>query len=215
MKKNRLCVLFCLVLCSLFESDVCAANWYQVRWVDDGDTIVLNDGRRVRYIGINAPEVEHEDQRAEPFGNEAKRFNTSLVFQKKVRVEVDKERFDQFARLLGYVFLQDGSFVNSMILSNGYAYFLYRQPNIKYKSILLKSQRKAMSLKKGIWNHWREKNATYIGSRRSKRFHLPTCTLGKRVKPKNRVLFLKKWDAFWEGYAPAKRCLPKFEIPKN
>jgi len=44
-----------------------AEQWVRVRWVDDGDTIVLIDDRRVRYIGINAPEIEHGDQPADPF----------------------------------------------------------------------------------------------------------------------------------------------------
>ena len=191
------------------------AEWNQVKWVVDGDTVVLVDGQKVRYIGINAPEVAHNDQTAEPYGEAAKRFNALLVNRKKVRLELDKERFDRFHRLLAYVFLENGTFVNAEIISNGYAYLLKKRPNLKYDSILLQSQRSAMSAKKGIWQNWKENKNTVIGNKNSHRFHLPTCPFGKQIKPQNRVVYRKKWDAFWDGYAPAKRCMPVFEIPGN
>ncbi|MDX2498082.1 MAG: thermonuclease family protein, partial [Desulfobacterales bacterium] len=67
-------------------------KWISVKWVSDGDTIVLGDGRHVRYIGINAPEIAHDNQKAEAFGYTAKKYNQSLVRSKKVRLEVDKEK---------------------------------------------------------------------------------------------------------------------------
>ncbi|MBW2100873.1 MAG: thermonuclease family protein, partial [Deltaproteobacteria bacterium] len=54
-------------------------KWYKVKWVDDGDTIVLMDGRHVRYIGINSPEIEHKDQKAEAYGYEANKFNKTMM----------------------------------------------------------------------------------------------------------------------------------------
>ena len=47
--------------------------------VSHGDTVVFKDGRHVRYIGMNAPETAHDNQKAGPFGYEAKKFNESLV----------------------------------------------------------------------------------------------------------------------------------------
>jgi len=84
----------------------------RVRWVDDGDTIVLIDDRRVRYIGINAPEIEHGDQPADPFGYEARELNRRLVFRKKVRLEYENQKTDRHGRVLAYVFLSRGTFVN-------------------------------------------------------------------------------------------------------
>ena len=60
-----------------------AQTWYTVKWVNDGDTIVLANGWRVRYIGINAPEIDHENQKAQPFGYEARSFNNKLVLSQK------------------------------------------------------------------------------------------------------------------------------------
>jgi micrococcal nuclease len=211
--KHCIIIIFTCLLFILFRQTNWAAEWNEVKWVVDGDTVVLVDGRKVRYIGINAPEVAHDNQVVEPYGEAAKRFNALLVNRKKVRLEFDKERFDRYQRLLVYVFLENATFVNAEILSNGYAYLLKKRPNLKYDKILLQSQRSAMSAKKGIWQNWKEHKTTVIGNKNSYRFHLPTCPFGKRIKPKNRIVFRKKWDAYWEGYAPGKQCMPVFEIP--
>jgi micrococcal nuclease len=178
--------------------------------VQDGDTVVLEDDTHVRYIGMNAPEIEHEDRRAEPFGNKAKSFNKKLVYRQTVRLEFDREQHDQYRRLLAYVFLKDGTFVNAKLVSRGYAFYLFRSPNLKYGSILHKSQQDAMSAGWGIWQNWREQSAHYFGNKRSRRFHLPSCPFAKKISVRNRIVFSKKWDAFWTGYAPAKKCVTQW-----
>ena len=214
MKRFITIILVCLFLL-LVQQTGRTAGWNQVKWVVDGDTLILVDGQKVRYIGINAPELAHDDHSAEPYGEASRRFNALLVNRKKVRLEFDKERFDRYKRLLAYVFLKNDTFVNAEILSNGFAYLLRHRPNLKYDSILLQSQRHAMSAKKGIWQNWKKNKYKVIGNKNSYRFHLPACPYGKRIKPRNRIVFQKKWDAYWEGYAPAKRCQPVFEIPGN
>lgn len=214
MKQRIALKVFCLIFV-LFQQTGSADTWHQVKWVVDGDTVVLSNDRKVRYIGINAPELAHDGHKAEPYGEASKRFNASLVRHNKVRLEFDKERNDQYERLLAYVFLKDGTFVNTEILLNGYAFLLYHPPNIKHHPAMLQSQRAAMSARKGIWQNWKERKKNYVANKRSRRFHLPTCPFGKRIKPRNRVVFHKQWEAFGEGYAPAKRCIPVFEIPKN
>ncbi len=207
-------IVYICLLIGLLPQACSADSDHRVKWVVDGDTIVLADGTKVRYIGINAPEVAHEDQAAEPYAEEAKRFNAGLLKHKKVRLELDVQPNDRFERRLAYIFLKDGTFVNAEMLSQGYAYLLYIRPNVKYHDILLAAQQAAMSGKRGIWQNWREQKATYIGNKRSRRFHLPTCSSGKRIKPQNRTVFKKKWDAYWEGYAPGSRCMPVFTIPR-
>jgi len=100
-----------------------ATEWVSVKWVDDGDTILLTDGRRVRYIGINAPEVAHAKygQSAEPFGKKAFEANKALVYGKKVRLEFDREAKDHYGRLLAYVYLEDGRCVNFELINAGWA----------------------------------------------------------------------------------------------
>ena len=182
-------------------------QWIRVKWVSDGDTIVLADGRHVRYIGINAPEIAHDNCKAEPFGYAAKKYNQYLVGSKKVRLEFDKERHDRYGRLLAYIFLADGTFVNKTMIEKGYAYVLPRNPNVKYERLLLQSQRDAMSKNRGMWQNWKEKEGEYVGNKFSRRFHSKTCLYGKKIKKRNRIIFKRKWDAFWSGFAPGKRCL--------
>jgi endonuclease YncB( thermonuclease family) len=203
-------IVWCSYLIGGGGQEVSADTCYRVRWVDDGDTIVLQQGRRVRYIGVNAPEIQHKDQQAQPLGYKAKAFNKKLVYQKSVWLEFDHEKQDQYGRTLAYVFLKDGTFVNAAMVVEGYAFYLYRRPNMNYNSMLLKSQRGAMRANKGIWRNWREQKATYVGNKRSKRFHLPSCSFAKKIKSGNRVLFSKKWNAFWAGYAPAKGCIKEY-----
>ena len=184
-----------------------AQEWFKVKRVNDGDTIVLTDGRHVRYIGINTPEIDHGSQKAEPYGYKAKNYSKKMVLSKMIRLEFDKERYDQYGRLLAYIFLKDGKFVNKAMIEQGYAYFLPRRPNVRYNKVLLQSQRNAMSAKRGIWRNWKEKESGYLGSRRSKRFHYKTCPFGKRIGKTNKIFFSSKWDAFWAGFAPCKRCM--------
>ena len=200
----------CLILLSvlLIGAAPVKHQWIRVKWVSDGDTIVLSDDRHVRYIGINAPEIAHDNQKTEAFGYAAKQYNQSLVLSKKVRLEFDKETHDRYGRLLAYIFLADGTFINKKMIEKGYAYVLHLRPNLKYDGVLLKAQRDAMSAKKGMWRNLNDKeHKVYVGSKRSKRFHLKTCSYGKRIKRKNRVLFTKKWDAFWNGFSPCKQCM--------
>lgn len=189
-----------------------ADTWVTVRWVDDGDTVVLSDDRRVRYIGINAPEIAHGTQKAEPYGNAAKNFNKQLVYKKKVRLQHGSERIDRHGRHLAYVFLGNRLFVNRELIRQGYAYYLPQKKQMRYAKELLRVQREAMSARRGIWKSRQERGRYrgYIGNRSSKRFHLRTCLFGKQIAKKNRIFFSTRWEAFWEGYAPGKKCLKAY-----
>ena len=211
MKVKIRFAIFVVFLLALFglHGVVSAASFHLVRWVDDGDTIVLADGRRVRYTGINAPEVAHEDRLAERYGHEARDFNQGLVLKKKVRLEFDREKYDQYGRLLAYVFLQDNTFVNAELIKGGYAYHVFRRPNTKYDSLLLKFQREAMAKRLGMWEKFPDQEGPFLGNRHSRRFHIIVCPFGKTTSPKHRIIFKTKYKAFWAGYSPCKRCFSR------
>jgi micrococcal nuclease len=199
-----------VVLACVFQAS--ADDYISVRRVYDGDTILLENGMHVRYIGINAPEIAHQDKPGEPFGPEALAFNEKIVLSGPVRIQGDQEASDQYSRRLAYVFLQDGTFVNREIVRKGLAYVLYKPLNATYDAELLKSQQEAMKAGKGMWKNWKEKPSVYIGNKKSRRFHLKTCALGQRTSKQNRIQFDRKWDAFWEGYAPCKKCMVRGPI---
>jgi len=127
----------------------------QVVTVTDGDTIwvcCLNDQReKVRYIGIDAPETQHPIKGVQEYGHEAKAANRKLVDGKTVRLEFDVGRRDKYGRLLAYVYLEDGTFVNAWLVEQGYAQVMTVPPNVKYQGLFLKLQREARDSKRGLW----------------------------------------------------------------
>ena len=187
-----------------------ADSWVRARWVADGDTIVLRDGRHVRYIGIDAPEIAHKNRRAEPMGEEARALNRRLVEGWKLRLDYDREKKDRYGRTLAYVYRSDGLFINADMLEQGCAHVLYRFPNISKHSILLSAQRLAMEHGRGIWQRVSKDSGrprAYLANRRSKRFHAHDCPMAKSISEKNRVWLENQWAGFWSGYAPARQCI--------
>jgi micrococcal nuclease len=191
-----------------------AAELTTVRRVTDGDTVELIDGRAVRYIGVNTPEIDHKAKTADPFGLEARAFNADLVAGKVVRLEFDLEHQDGYGRTLAYVFLPDGSMVNERLLQAGLAYCLYKAPNTRYEQRLLAVQRRAMQEGRGMWRNWHEKEARYTGNANTRRFHHQGCSEARRLSARNRVFFKSRWDAFQAGYAPSRECLPQGHVPR-
>ncbi|MCP4691842.1 MAG: thermonuclease family protein [Desulfobacterales bacterium] len=209
MKIRWACFVQLAFVLSLFSTGVAGAGeLFKVKWVNDGDTIVLSDGRSVRYLGVDAPEIDHENNKAEPYGYKARRLNRDMVLGKSVRLEFDKEKFDRFGRLLAHVHLEDGTFVNGKMIEHGCATFLFKRPNIKRRDALLALQRKAIREGKGLWSTLADpEGKMYIGNKNSRRFHSETCEFGRKTGKKNRVLFYSKRDAFYEGFSPCGKCL--------
>jgi micrococcal nuclease len=180
-----------------------------VRQVYDGDTMALSTGEHVRYIGVDAPEIDHQGDKSDFLAHEARQLNAKLVQGKPVRLELDLERNDRHGRLLAYVFLENGDMVNELLVRKGLARVLPKPPNLKYSSLLLDSQRRAMAERIGLWQKDPEKpERYYIGNSDSYRFHRPSCPLGKNISGRHRVLFESAYKACWEGYSPCRQCKP-------
>lgn len=148
MKRLIYQVLICLLLIIPLA---CQSNYHLVTRVIDGDTIVLENGTRVRYIGIDTPETKHPRKGVEYFGKEASEANKELVEGKKVRLEYDVQRTDKYDRTLAYVYLTDGTFVNAWLVENGFARVSTYPPNVKYQEQFLELDRKAREEHKGLW----------------------------------------------------------------
>jgi len=122
----------------------------RVTAVVDGDTIsVLISGfyeRRVRYIGIDAPEM-----RRDCFAPEATAFNRQLVLGKDVALERDVSDTDRFGRLLRYVYLPTGEMVNELLVRGGYAVARSYPPDTKYKARFEAAERQAQQANAGLW----------------------------------------------------------------
>ena len=130
----------------------------RVVWVVDGDTIHVRIGKRlekVRYIGVNAPEIPHDERGWKEGGEQASLVNRGLMFGRTVRLELDVAHRDGWARLLAYVFVQGQRkelFANAEIVRRGYAQVMSIPPNVKYQALFLKLQRKAREAGRGLWS---------------------------------------------------------------
>ena len=184
-----------------------AYQWLRTAHVLDGDTLILEDGRHLRFLGINAPEIPHKDKPGEMFGYDSKRFAKNIIASKKIRLEFDHERQDRYGRTLGYLFTEDGAFINEEMIRNGWAFYLPARRSLKHHSRLLAAQRLAMDSTLGIWRVWKEKTEPVAGNKRSKRFHLLSCSFGKKISRANRIDFTEPQSAFYSGYAPCRKCM--------
>lgn len=119
--------------------------------VIDGDTIEVQTGERIRYIGINTPEIKHRDKRIRCLAQEAKKINESLVLHKTVQLKKDVSEIDKFGRLLRYVYI-DNLFVNEYLVRKGYAYASSFPPDVMYESLFHEAQKDAQENQEGLWS---------------------------------------------------------------
>jgi micrococcal nuclease len=120
--------------------------------VIDGDTIEIEGGQTVRYIGIDTPE------KGEYFFEEATAKNSELVLGKEVRLEKDVSETDQYGRLLRYVYVGD-LFVNAELVRLGYAREAYYPPDTMHSDEFLRLEKYAADSDLGLYN---EPKDTYV-----------------------------------------------------
>jgi micrococcal nuclease len=118
--------------------------------VVDGDTIVIEGGQAVRYIGMDTPETKHPTKSVQCFGVEASERNKELVEGKQVRLEKDVSETDKYGRLLRYVYVGD-EMINEKLVQEGYATAVSYPPDVKYQDKLRTAEREARTSKAGLW----------------------------------------------------------------
>lgn len=130
---------------SQFSTDVS-----KVARVIDGDTVKLESGETVRYIGIDTPETVDPRRGVGCFGKEASVKNKELVLGKEVRLAKDVSETDKYGRLLRYVSVGD-TFVNEYLVREGYARASSYPPDVKYQNLFRDAEREAREAKRGLW----------------------------------------------------------------
>ena len=122
--------------------------WAQVTTVVDGDTIHVEiDGEhyRVRLIGIDTPEWDQ-------YGYErATAVTEELCGGQSVRLVKDVSETDRYGRLLRYVYLEDGTFVNAEIVRRGYATAVTFPTDVRHVELLRRMAREAREAERGLW----------------------------------------------------------------
>ena len=159
-KKIHLSLLLLFLISSSFHQLNSNAGkkykYYPVIRIVDGDTFWIDDGSekglKIRLIGIDTPESRNSGNKVKAYyGAEASEYLSRLISGKKVRLEYDVDRIDQYGRTLAYVYLEDETFVNADLLKNGYAMVMTVPPNVKHVDEFLKLSQKARRQGKGLW----------------------------------------------------------------
>ena len=148
-----LAVMFALFLMTVTPVPLRAADSGTCIRAVDGDTLVvdLNGTReKVRLIGVDTPETVHPSKPVQHFGKEASAFTKWMAAGKKVRLEYDGQKRDRYGRLLAYVYLQDGTFLNAEIIRQGYGFAYTRFP-FKYMDQFRQHEKEAREASRGLW----------------------------------------------------------------
>lgn len=106
----------------------------------------------MRLIGVDTPETAHPEKPVEFFGLEASEFTRRMVEGKEVCLEFDWRIKDKYGRLLAYVYLEDGTFINSEIIKQGYGYAYTRYP-FKYMDEFRNYEKEARKNGIGLWKY--------------------------------------------------------------
>ena len=162
----RKCALALLILffCAL-PTVLASSEVFTVSHVSDGDTLTLEDGRKVRLIGVDTPEMSDESRNrrnavrfhlnantVHNFAWKARQFVLDQVQGKKVRLEYDRQREDKYGRTLAYVYREpDDFFLNAELVRQGYG-FDYRAFPFRYSDDFYRYEQEARDKKKGLWD---------------------------------------------------------------
>lgn len=123
----------------------------KVTRVIDGDTIEIESGERLRYIGIDTPEEFDERKPVQCFAKEAAEANRNLVEGKNIIFYKDISDRDRYGRRLGYVYLEDGTFVNLELVRQGFAFSYPYPPDISKAGAFQAAQEQARKNNLGLW----------------------------------------------------------------
>ncbi|MFN2348440.1 MAG: thermonuclease family protein [Thioalkalivibrio sp.] len=128
----------------------------RVEFVYDGDTVRLQDGRRVRLISLDTPEFNHRNDalEPEPFAEEARQALTELLAAhgNRVRLVHDREREDRYQRSLAHLFTPDGQSITALMLARGLGMRLTIPPNDWNIDCYQDAERFAGNAELGIWS---------------------------------------------------------------
>ena len=125
-----------------------------VDYINDGDTITLRNGKRVRFIGINTPEINYRYlAQSEPYALQAKALVEKYVrIGDPVHLVFDQIKHDKYGRILAYVYTKTGRNLSALQLQNGFAKQWVIDKNDRFWQCLQRSEEQARSAKKGIWS---------------------------------------------------------------
>lgn len=150
---------------ALLAGGAAADEQARVRVVTDGDSLTLEDGRDIRLLGINAPELGHHERPVEPLGEAARQRLAELVEGRLVQLRYGPERYDRYRRTLAHVHLPGVGSVEKALVQEGMAFAIVIPPNLDQADTLFAADAAARAAGRGIWGHpyYRPRAATDLG----------------------------------------------------
>ena len=127
----------------------------RVRHVHDGDTVMLEDGRKIRLIGIDTPELARDGQPSQPYAEVARDHARQLIQQygNVVQLHYEPERMDHYRRILAHILLSDGSSLQARLIDAGLAVAYTTPPNDRYSHCYQHIETRAQQKRAGFWEH--------------------------------------------------------------
>ncbi len=124
-----------------------------VAQVIDGDTVRLQDGRLVRFIGLNTPELGRDGRSFQPYAREATQALRDLLnpHQRQVLLRYGHQRHDRYGRTLAHPYLPDRDNITAELIRQGLATALLVPPNTHHLDCYQRAERQARELRRGIW----------------------------------------------------------------
>lgn len=200
----------CVLLCAAPGSSCAAAETFleRVKWVPDGDTLLLESGRWVRVQGIDCPETGKDGRPGQAFARQAREALVRAVQGREARVQ-DLGR-DRYGRTLGHVALPDGRDLAQWMLRQGLAFY-YPHPDHgpDLRARLLAAQAEAMDAGRGFWPlilGLPEARAPWVGNAASGRAFPGDSSRARSLS--RPVVFPDLEAAFRAGFSPARSCSP-------
>ncbi len=149
--------VFCFPLALAKTPAGAPTEFVQVRHALDGDSLLLADGRQVRLIGVNTPEIHPSADKLkrvapQPLAREATRFTAARVNGQRVTLHFERERTDRYKRLLAHVTLADGTHLEEALLREGFGWMVAIPPNVAELSRLQAAEDEARLAKRGVWS---------------------------------------------------------------
>lgn len=171
LKKRQLSVaLFLFLSVGTYANQACKVQGEfkqsRVKTVIDGDTLHLSDGRKVRLVGINTPELDHQNGQHDAYAIDAKKALEILAGEVVFYQRATDSR-DRYGRHLYYLFDQDGMSISGQLLALGVGYRIAIPPNLAYQKCFQSSENLARQNNKGVWEkllEWQPKGGFTISS---------------------------------------------------
>jgi len=174
LKKRHFSFLKCLFfgfflsICSIPFANACLSpekhlaqvdEWGVVSKIIDGDTVHLIDGRKIRFIGINTPEIGRRGESSQPYGKKAYDALVKILKNhKKIGLTYDEDNKDRYKRVLAYVNLPNGQSIEQILLSQGLAHSIVVPPNVRRIRCFRSIEETARQAEHGLWglseNQW-------------------------------------------------------------